>query len=235
MEGRMQGNPRDLGAWRGLAVCAAVVLLGPIVVFVAAASASMVFITSEPAWTAASGEPVPAKFEYAMFPINATVALHDAPDGTPVRVLDRAVVNSQREIDAGGWIRVLNPAGDTWVRLSELAYLPPAGATVDYFAAFAAVYPAQIADEFGNASLKLESASMGTTLITLRLGQDDHAQSYVYEVSNGHASPKRYTESGIGDGLRAVGFAFGATVLYEAVAVVVIVVRMARRRPRQLA
>ncbi len=217
-----------------LLLLAVVLLVGPVVVFVAAAFIGATVMKPGPAWTAASGGPVPARFEYAMFPVNATVARYNAPDGAPVGVLDRAVVNSQHEIDAGGWIRVLSPAGDTWVRLSDLAYLPPTGATVDYFAAFGAVYRAEMGDEYGRASLKLENTSPGTTTVTLHLGQDDHAQTYVYDVSKGLAIPKEYTESGIGNGFMAAGFAFGAMVLYEAAAVGVIVVRMVRRRPKLL-
>ncbi len=218
--------------WLSLLLLAVVLLVGPVVVFVA--SASVAIITSEPTWSASSGAAVPPDFAYAMFPVNAAVAWHSAPDGAAVGVLDRAVVNSQREIDAGGWIRVLNPAGDTWVRLNDLAYLPPTGAKVDYFAAFAAVYPAQMPDGYGRASLKLESASPGTTIVTLHLSQDDYAQTHVYDVSNGIATPKKYFESGIFDGFQAMAFAFGAMMLYEVVAVAAIVVRMVRRRPKLL-
>lgn len=230
----MQGQPRRSGPWRRIAVGTAILVVGPIVVFIAAMFVTTMFIEAEPAWTAASGQPVPADFLYAMFPMNATVTMYDTPDGVPVGVLARAVVNSQEEIDAGGWIRVLNPAGDTWVRLSELAYLPPPGANVDYFAAFAAGYSARIGDEFGRASVKLENANAGTTSVTLRLGRDDYAQRYEYEVANGLAVPKKYVRSGIGDALRAAGISLSAMVLYEVLAIGAIVARMVRRRGKQL-
>lgn len=233
----MQAQSRRRGPWRGIAVFLALVFVGPIVVFFAVASACMVFLTPEPAWTAASGEPVPAKFLYAMFPVNATVAVHDAPDGTPMGVLDRAVVNSQREIDAGGWVRVLSPAGDTWVRLSELTYVQPAGTTVDYFAAFAAVYPAQMADGYGKASMTLEIANTGIETVTLHLSQDqeDDRQTYIYELSQAGVKPvEMYVIDGLSVGFQIAGLAMIAMMLYEATVVVVYFVRMVRRWPRLL-
>lgn len=236
MDERMQVQSRRPGPWRGIAVFVALVFVGPIVVFFAVASACMVFLTPEPAWTAASGETVPAKFQFAMFPVNATVALHDAPDGTPVGVLDRAVVNSRREIDAGGWIRVLNPAGDTWVRLSELAYLPPTGATADYFAAYAAVYSSHIVDGFGIASLKLQSESPGTTTVTLHLVQEENdRQTYIYEVSQGGVTPvKMYVIDGLAEGFETAAYSMIAMMLYEAAVVVLYIVRVVRHWRRRL-
>lgn len=189
-------------------------------------------MTMRPNWTAASGEAVPENFQYVMFPTHEDVRRHDAPDGARIGTLDRAVVNSQAEIEAGGWVRVLGAESDSWVKLSELAYLPPSGANVDYFAAYAKVYREQIERGSGRATLEITGQAERNAIITLRLAQeqDDDAQKYVYEVSQGRATPiKMYTIDGIAIGFAVAGVVMITMTAYGAAVIVYLIVRFLRR------
>jgi hypothetical protein len=213
-------------------------LIGAVVVF------SVVFSAIpddnlKPSWTASSGAPTPPEFHYAMFPVNATVPLCDAPSGKPVGVLARALVNSQAEIDAGGWVRVLDPAGVTWAPMTELRYLPVSNASEDYFEPFRTAYQARDPSGFRSASLRLREDSSGVTIATLRLSQDDYWQSYVYEVSEDRVRPlEMHLVSGVSQGLAAFGrsvFALGAVVIYLVVvglAAIVLVLCRRKATPR---
>lgn len=89
----------------------------------------------KPAWTKSEGGlPDGSWFRYVMFPRTASVQLFDAPDGKPCGTLTRAVANSPKEVEAGGWIGVLEAnMPKQWVRLEDLAFLCPAGADEDKY------------------------------------------------------------------------------------------------------
>lgn len=189
------------------------------------------FLHMRPAWTASSGDPVPPAFKYAMFPVRDGVVLYDAPNGAPVGTLDRAVANSQAEIESGGWIRVVSSPSDRWVPLTELAYLPPSGSRVDYFKSFAEVYHEQIEDGSGRAALAMTSRTSGSVRITLRLAQaqEDDLQLYVYEVSQGGATPvEMYTIDGIRVGFAGAGITLMGWMAYFVIVIAWVVVRFLR-------
>jgi hypothetical protein len=187
-----------------------------------------------PRWTAASGDPVPDSFLYAMFPLNNAVPLCDAPDGKPVAKLTRAVANSQREIDAGGWVQVQDANVATWVALDNLVYSPAPGDTTDYFDAFVTAHRARAPGDFRSATLELHTEPNQVTIATLRLSQDDHWQKYVYQVSPGPPKPlEMYSASGPGEALRAVPrflMACGSSAAFFIIAVPLISLMIARSR-----
>lgn len=73
--------------------------------------------------TFGAGVATPQAFRFLMFP-KGDVRLRDAPDGSDVGPLSRAVANTHIEIETSGWVRVGIPDGSAWVRVDELAYLP---------------------------------------------------------------------------------------------------------------
>jgi len=182
----------------------------------------------KPDWVASSGEPPPRDFLYAMFPVNSGVPLRDAPDGKPVSVLGRAVVNSQEEVDAGGWIGVLGGSDPAWVALSDLSCLPPADASTDYFGSFVSAYQSRDPSDYRNARLNFRRERSGTTTATLRISQDDHWQAYVYQVSSGPPKPlEMYRVFGPGEVFKNLDRNLAAT---GAAAVFLIGVGALRRR-----
>jgi hypothetical protein len=149
---------------------------------------------AHPTWVARGGEPVPSDFCYAMFPAHNAVPKFDAPNGAPIGVVDRALVNSQAERDAGGFVRMNDPKGTAWVRMDDLGFVPPDASSLDYFAAFKAEYAASAPGEFRSATLKLDTERGGMTRATLRLRpDDDHVEIYVYDISNGRATAVQMT------------------------------------------
>lgn len=191
-------------ARRRLLVRLCMYVLAPVGLFIAVFEVSSVPV--RPAWTAAGSTPTPGRFLYAMFPVAPDVPLRDAPAGKVVGTLTRAVVNSQEEITAGGWVAVRDAGSTSWVELSKLAYLPPPGASVDYFKAFEAAYVARDPGDYRSASLTLEPGAKVTAKATLRLGQDDYWEKYVYEISSGSARPvEMYLVFGPGQALSWCG------------------------------
>lgn len=214
-------------------VQAALLLLGSVLVF----AAILVLYPKhppDPAWQASSGDPVPAEFLYAMFPANANVPIANTPGGTPTGVLTRALVNSQAEIDAGGWVQLQDAAASGWVPLSELRFEPPANSGVDYFAAFNAAYQARAPGDRRGASLNFGPDPSGVQMATLRLKQENHWQEYVYLISAGKAKPlEMYRIFGPGEALRNFGrvlVAAGGAMLFLIIASAVVIVRARRRR-----
>lgn len=86
----------------------------------------------KPVWTKSDGS-LPdmdaAWFRYIMFPRTESVQLFDTPDGKPCGTLTRAVANSPKEVEAGGWIGVLEAnIPNRWVRLEDLTFVCPENA-----------------------------------------------------------------------------------------------------------
>jgi hypothetical protein len=142
-----------------------------------------------------------------MFPVNNAVEIRDLPDGAVIGTLRRAVVNSQEEIDAGGWARVHDASTSAWVRISDLSYLSPSDVDTDYFGAFVAAYQSRTPNSFRDATLDLRIDSSGVTTATLRLRpDDDHVEIYAYEVAGGRAHPTEMTRYfGPGQTMKSVG------------------------------
>ncbi len=160
----------------------------------------------KPTWTASDHTPIPADFLYAMFPLNNAVGLFDVPDGSPVDTLRRAVVNSQEEIEAGGWVKVRNPNKPGWVRLGDLGCLPPPEASADYFGAFVSEYRSGPGNEFRSATIDIRTDSAGVTTAKLHLRiDDDHVEEFVYQILSGAAKPlEMYRYFGPGVALKSV-------------------------------
>lgn len=187
-----------------------------------------------PSWIASSGEPVPPDFCFAMFPIDNAVPLSSVPDGKPVATLTRAVVNTQEEVAAGGWVQVQDPNGPCVVQLSKLAYLPPETPTTDYFTSFVAAYQAREPKDFRSASFTLQRDPSGITIATLHLKQEDQWQDYIYEVTANRATPlEMYKVFGPGqalkDSLRLLT-ALAAGVVFIVLAASVLIYREWRKR-----
>lgn len=89
----------------------------------------------KPAWTKSEGGlPDESWFRYVMFPRTTSVQLFDAPGGKPCGTLMRAVANSPQEVEAGGWIGVLEAnLPKQWVRFEDLTFLCPASADEDKY------------------------------------------------------------------------------------------------------
>jgi hypothetical protein len=213
-----------------------VVLIGAVVVF------GVVFsiipeTKSKPTWVSSSGVPTPANFLYAMFPADSAVPLCDSPGGKPVAILARAVVNSQEEINAGGWVQVQEPGGPYAVQLSRLDYAPPLNASADYFAAFVSAYQARDPAGDRHARLEIQRDPSGVASARLHLRQGDHLQDYVYEVSPGRATPREMrvvfgpgeAVADIGRFILAVGAAIGFLILAGVGSIVVAMRRRAAR------
>lgn len=155
---------------------------------------------------------------YAMFPFDNSVPLLDSPGGTQVATLTRAVVNSQVEIDAGGWVQVLETDGARVVELGRLDYVPPAGEIQEHFAAFAGLYAARDPNGFHTATIEVQNVGSAPTTVRLQLRQDDHWQEYVYDAAPGRATPREmYRVFGPAAALRQ----FGRVCLALALAVTV--------------
>lgn len=220
-------------AWAGWIV---VVLIGAVVVFRVVFSV-IPETKSKPTWVSSSGAPTPANFLYAMFPADSAVPLCDSPGGKPVAILARAVVNSQEEIDAGGWVQVQEPGGPYAVQLSRLDYVPPPSASADYFAAFVSAYKARDPGKYRDARFEIQSGSSGVATARLHLRQGDHLQDYVYEVSPGRATPREMrvvfgpgeAVADIGRFILAVGAAIGFLILAGVGSIVVAMRRRAAR------
>lgn len=196
-------------------------LIGALVVF-RVVYAVMPARKLNPAWESASDLPPPSDFLYAMFPSDDTVPLCNGPGGEQVGVIQRAVTNSQQEIDTGGWVQVQDPSGLRWVQLSKLDYMPPSDAKLDYFAAFVAAYKARALGEHRDARIEFHSDSKGVTAARLHLRQEDHWQEYIYDVSSGRAMPREmYLVFGPGEALADVGRS--AAALCSAAAFVMLV------------
>ncbi len=156
-----------------------------------------------------------------MFPIDNAVPLSSVPDGKPVTTLTRAVVNTQEEVVAGGWVQVLDPQGPYVVQLSKLAYLPPETPTTDYFTSFVTAYQARDPNDFRSASFTLQSDASGITIATLHLKQEDHWQDYIYEVTANRATPREmyrvfgpaHAAQSLGQFISALAAAIGFLVL----------------------
>src|SRR5262245_1440149 len=86
-----------------------------------------------PMWERSSGQAVPADFKYLMFPLHpADSILRDDARG-PSTALQRAVMNTEEEVRAGGRVHVNGPMGqDLSVELSDLRFLPPTDSSIDY-------------------------------------------------------------------------------------------------------
>lgn len=163
-------------------------------------------IRTPPKWTSASGEPIPEDFLIAMFPVSDAEVIRDAPDGQPVGILTRAVVNSQHEIAAGGWVAVQDASRTAWVELSRLQYLPPAASGVDYFQAFAREYQARDPESPRWATLSIADDASGATVARLHLRQKDHWQDYVYRVKVDAATPtEEFRAWGPGEAFSNIG------------------------------
>ncbi|MFT3684825.1 MAG: hypothetical protein QM783_07835 [Phycisphaerales bacterium] len=80
-------------------------------------------------WSALSGTPVRNDFVYLMFPGRMDVPVYDAPGGKQIGILERAVGNSQGELEGGKWVsvpRMLADGSPGFVLISDLIYLSPA-------------------------------------------------------------------------------------------------------------
>lgn len=178
--------------------------IGAVVVF-AVTFAAIPVGKLKPSWVSASGKPTPRDFLYAMFPVDDAVPICDSSGGLQVATLARAMMNSQREIDAGGWVAVQSGEETRWVQLNRLSYLPAPDSSVDYFASFAA-YVARHPEEYRSASLELHPGVFGVTTAWLHLKQDEHWQDFFYDISAGRATPREmYSVFGPGEALGDIG------------------------------
>lgn len=82
-------------------------------------------------WSVASGETTPPGFRYLMFPVDGGVAMFGSKGGEEIGTLDRAMANRHAEL-GGEWTRLMRLGPGAWVRMSDLRFLPPAGASVDF-------------------------------------------------------------------------------------------------------
>lgn len=235
MQPREAVSPRTPGrrALRWVS-CAALLLLAAAAIFIAVLSL-IPTPKPTPAWTSSSGAPTPPDFLYAMFPTDSAVPLYDSPGDRPVATLNRAVVNSQREIDAGGWVQVLDPGGPYAAELSKLDYLPQPNASPGrLFAAFETSYRARNPADARSASLTLDRAASGVTTARLRLHQNDHWQEYIYDATPGHATPREmYQVFGPGEAFRDIGrliLASAAAIAFVILAVIACLVVALRSR-----
>ncbi|MBS0198184.1 MAG: hypothetical protein JSR77_15630 [Planctomycetes bacterium] len=191
-------------ALKRLAVVA-FLLVGAVVVF-RVVYAAIPAGKPNPTWVSTSGLPPPSDFLYVMFPTDDTVPLCNGPGGAQVSVIQRALTNSQQEINTGGWVQVQDPRGVRWVQLSRLDYTPPPNANLDYFAAFVAAYKARAPGELRDAKLEFHSDAKGVTTARLHVRQENHRQDYVYDVSSGRATPREmYSVFGPGEALADAG------------------------------
>jgi len=139
---------------------------------------------------------------------------YDAPDGQQVEMLTRALVNSQKEVDAGGWVEARDPGKVTWVRLSELRFVPPPNAGV-YFDRFVAVYRERNPPYYQNATCSFEAAAPGETRATLRMQNDRRTTEYSYLISASGVRPLSMT---LFDSIAGALEWFGSIVIATAVA-----------------
>lgn len=143
----------------------------------------------KPVWVSSSGEPTPKQFLYAMFPLDNAVPVCDAPDGKQVGVLKRAVVNSQEEIDQGGWVKLIEGNKNLWVELKRLTFVPDMGSEPDYFMAYMDSYRARDFTEWRGGFFETADDGSDTKRVRLRLEQDEHWQEWVYDVSGEKVTP----------------------------------------------
>ncbi|MBX3359204.1 MAG: hypothetical protein KF745_12345 [Phycisphaeraceae bacterium] len=142
-----------------------------------------------PEWTALDGTPVPDGFLFLMYPAHESVPLLDAPDGSPVATLHRALGNTAAEIAAGEWIRVAASDGEQWVRKADPTYTTPSNAADSLRA-----YEAAQGKSFWGASVSTCAEPSGAETVTFtRRPDDDHVETFVYTVANGAATPLEMT------------------------------------------
>jgi hypothetical protein len=218
-----------------------VILIATIAVF----RVTLLFIppaAPTPSWSSASGDPVPPEFCYVMFPASTSVPMRDAPPSSPtskpIGTLQRAVVNSQEEIDAGGWVAVQSSSSVGWVQIDDLIYLPPAASTTDLFGGFVAAYRALDSDPFCDASFDLSQTPGGPTIANLRLRDDDHWQEYRYEITPAGPRPiemyKVFGPALAMEDLGRVVIAAAAALGFLAVAITAVVIVSLRKQRHEL-
>ncbi len=184
-----------------------------------------------PLWEATNGRAVPSDFLYLMYPASASVRVFDRPDGNDVGALTRAVACKHEKLNADGWVGVWTPTQSVWVRRTDLRF-ETSDLTGSYFRAYEKIVEAQSVDGFGGASISANRDSKGVTTIRFeRFPDDDHVERYLYQVSNGVATPVEVDHAfGPGEALADIpGF---LVALIVATMVAILVRRFGRWRMR---
>lgn len=139
-------------------------------------------------------QPRPAEFLYVMFPLSDDVPLWDSPGGKRVGTLKRAVACEQAELTGGGWVHVNDVQTTSWVRLTDLRFLPPHGNEAVLFEALLAVFRARDPKESRSGSFTLATvaeppAGSKHTVATIRLQREDNWEEYQYTVTADTTEP----------------------------------------------
>ncbi|MBY0262276.1 MAG: hypothetical protein K2Q20_08015 [Phycisphaerales bacterium] len=107
----------------------AVRVLAHFAIFAAVTAGALVLSTTLPTrptvvWSDASGDPAPASFRFAAFPVGGRCDILDEPGGSVIGSSDRALVNELRELGEA-YVRVRHAGLTGVVRASDLSYTQP--------------------------------------------------------------------------------------------------------------
>jgi len=186
-------------------ICATVILplvVGLLTVYLSAPAKPKVM------WDTTSGSPVPPDFLLAMVPGSSSVPLYDAPNGTQVGTLNRAMLNTWAEVHSDAWFSL---GGSTPRPLVRAADLKLADSENDR----AWLSALDIAARTGTALYDTRSIHVNfvaqANRVAIEVVVDRHRfiDTYEYDVLNGIAVPKRMKSLKIGDEITARAAALG--------------------------
>ncbi len=121
------------------------------------------------AWKEGQG-PVPPEFSYVMFPAGPDVGICLTPDGSRIATLDRAMINTQEELDSGDWIALRNRDMDShWVKRAELAFDAPEPLRNRFVDDLLKQYDHGPGDSVVRPECEFDPQSNGEVKVTLRL------------------------------------------------------------------
>lgn len=147
-------------------------------------------------WDVTAGTPIPPRFRIAMYPKNAEVTLHTAPDGPVSGTLNRAVLNSWEEVQVGGWICVGVQGGDAFVKAADLTFLPPADSSVDWIGNLqSAITRGEMrgVQYLYSANVRESEGPAGSRRVTLRISWSNSADNFVADVTPTTVIPVQWT------------------------------------------
>jgi hypothetical protein len=169
-----------------------VVLMGIVV----ALAAALLFLRRptlpEIAWSATSGEPVPDKFIYLLFPRDASVEIMNLDGSYAGVTLDRAIMCTHRETHVGDTVGVFVGNKELRVPIRELSY----GPDVPHFDMLVANWKQAVASWGANTDWRKvnitfedvpEHAYRAKLWIKNRRGDED---TFVYQINGDKVTPE---------------------------------------------
>jgi hypothetical protein len=176
---RTKAWPRRLLA----ALLALGVMLGALAAITAAASSRPTPMRT--LWTATEPAPPPADFRVLQFP-RAEPWVYSAPDGQPIRRLERALLNSLEESDQD-WAVVRDADSTGWVRTADLTpQPPPRGASSEPVRRLVAAVRAR------SPGFELKVREPAPATIELSLSSPDEQRRWLYAVTEAGVQPRSY-------------------------------------------